>query len=89
MTNTETSDKAAPLAEQGAHVAPEKASSKKSATKKRGAPKAKKGCQGCQSQGQAGQPKGTPEAAATCDPLRPMDTRLHAPRNTGFLALIP
>jgi len=34
-----TTDTAATVAEQGAHVAPEKASSKKDATKKKGAPK--------------------------------------------------
>jgi hypothetical protein len=43
MTNLETNDKAAAAAEQGAHVAPEKAFSKKGASKKKGAPKAKKG----------------------------------------------
>ena len=40
--NTETNDKAANIAEQGAHVASEKAPSKKGASKKKGAPKAKK-----------------------------------------------
>jgi len=43
MTNAETNDKAASVAEQGAHAAPEKASSKKGASQKKGAPKAKKG----------------------------------------------
>ena len=42
MTNTETNDKAANVAEQGAHVAPEKASSKKGASKKKGALKARR-----------------------------------------------
>ena len=42
MTNAEASDKAATVAEQGAHVAPEKAPSKRDATKTKGAPKAKK-----------------------------------------------
>jgi hypothetical protein len=42
MTNAETNDKAATGAEQGAHVAPAKAPSKKGAAKKKGAPKAKK-----------------------------------------------
>jgi len=42
MTNAETTDKTAAAAEQGAHVAPEKAPSKKGATQKRGAPKARK-----------------------------------------------
>jgi len=43
MTNVETNDKAATVAEQGAAVAPEKARSKKSARQKKGAPKAKRG----------------------------------------------
>jgi len=42
MTNAETNDQAAAVAEQGAHVAPEKAASKKGASRKTGAPKAKK-----------------------------------------------
>ena len=42
MTNAETNDKAAAVAEQGAHVAPEKAPAKKGASQKKGAPKAKK-----------------------------------------------
>jgi hypothetical protein len=48
MTNAEATitENAATLAEQGAHVAPEKASSKKGATQKKGAPKAKKGAKG-------------------------------------------
>jgi Protein of unknown function (DUF3489) len=45
MTNAEatTTENAATVAEQGAHVAPEKASSKNGASQKKGAPKAKKG----------------------------------------------
>ena len=39
---TETNDKAATVADQGAHVAPEKVPSKKGAGQKKGAPKAKK-----------------------------------------------
>ena len=46
MTNTETRNKAATVAEQGAHVAPETAPSKKGTSKKRGAPKAKKSAKG-------------------------------------------
>ncbi len=46
MTNAETNDKAAAVAEQGAQVAPEKAPSKKGASKKDGAPKAKKAAKG-------------------------------------------
>ena len=41
MTKSETNDKAA-VAEQGAHVAPEKASSKRGASQKKGAPKGEK-----------------------------------------------
>src|SRR6202521_74059 len=45
MTNAEATitENAATVAEQVAHVAPEKASSKKGASQKKGAPKAKKG----------------------------------------------
>ena len=45
MTNAEgtITENAAAVAEQGAYVAPEKASSKKGASQKKGAPKAKKG----------------------------------------------
>lgn len=42
MTTSETKDRPAAVAEQGAHVAPEKASSKKGATQKAGAPKGPK-----------------------------------------------
>ncbi len=46
MTNSETNDKAAAVAEQGAHVAPERASSKKRATHTKGAPKGQKTAKG-------------------------------------------
>src|SRR5437879_195852 len=48
MTNAEATitENAATVAEQGAHVAPEKASSKKGATQKNGAPKGKKAAKG-------------------------------------------
>ena len=45
MTNAETNT-AATVAEQGAHVAPEKASSKKGTTQKKGAPKGQKAAKG-------------------------------------------
>src|ERR1700693_2359566 len=45
MTNAETNTAAA-VAEQGAHVAPEKAPSKKGATQKKGAPKGQKKAKG-------------------------------------------
>jgi hypothetical protein len=44
--NASTTDTAAAVAEQGAHVAPEKASSKKTASPKKGAPKGQKGAKG-------------------------------------------
>jgi Protein of unknown function (DUF3489) len=42
MTNAETNDTAATVAERGAHVAPEKTSPRKGATRKKGAPKGRK-----------------------------------------------
>jgi len=45
VTNAETNT-AATVAEQGAHVAPEKASSKKGASQKKGAPKGQKSAKG-------------------------------------------
>ena len=42
MTNAETNDTAATVAEQGARVAPEKTSPRKGATRKKGAPKGQK-----------------------------------------------
>ena len=44
--NSETANTAATVAEQGAHVAPEKAPSKKGATQKKGAPKGQKAANG-------------------------------------------
>jgi hypothetical protein len=48
MTNAEATitENAATVAEQGAHVAPEKASSKKGASQKKGAPKGQKAAKG-------------------------------------------
>jgi len=46
MTNAETTDKAAAVAEQGANVAPEKAPSKKATSPKNAAPKGKKNAKG-------------------------------------------
>jgi hypothetical protein len=48
MRNAEanTTENSATVAEQGAHVAPEKASSKKGATQKKGAPKGQKAAKG-------------------------------------------
>ncbi len=44
--NNETTSTSAPVAEQGAHVAPEKTSSKKGASRKKAAPKGQKGGRG-------------------------------------------
>jgi hypothetical protein len=67
MTNAETNDKAARVAEQGAHVAPEKAASKKGARQKKGAPKAKKNATAAppKKQAKAGKKAGKPERKAT------------------------
>ena len=53
MTNAETNDKAAAVAEQGATAAPEKAPSKKGASQKKGAPKANKGAKKAAKQAKA------------------------------------
>ena len=57
MTNAETAETAATVAEQGAHVAPEKASSKKQASRRKGAPKGQKAAKG-------GKAKATPKKEA-------------------------
>jgi len=56
--NAETNDTAAVVAEQGANVAPDKASSKKGASSKRAAPKGQKSAKG-------GKPKATAPKKAT------------------------
>src|SRR5580704_15357952 len=55
MTNAEATitENASAAAEQGAHVAPEKTSSKKGASQKKGAPKAKKGAKAAKPKKQA------------------------------------
>ena len=75
--NTETNDKAANAAEQGAHVAPEKASSKKGATQKRGAPKGQKAAKGGKAKASA--PK--KEAKTSNKAVKPARTKeVSAPR---------
>jgi hypothetical protein len=59
IAETTTTDKTAAVAEQGAHVAPEKASSKKGASQKKGAPKSQKSAKG-----------GKPKATATATPKK-------------------
>ena len=61
MINAETTDKAAAVADQGAHVAPETAPSKKGASQKKGAPKPKKGAKVAKAKG--GAPKKEAKAA--------------------------
>ena len=64
LTTAETTatDKAAAVAAQGAHVAPEKALAKKAASHKNGAPKAKKTAKGAKAKAAA--PKKTVKAGA-------------------------
>jgi hypothetical protein len=71
MTNTETNDKAAAVAEQGAHVAPEKVSSKKGATQKKGAPKAKKSAKGAKPKKEAKASKKAAKPARTKETSAP------------------
>jgi uncharacterized protein DUF3489 len=65
MTNAETNDTAATVAERGAHVAPEKASPRKGATRKKGAPKGQKTAKGAKAKAAAPkkQAKASKEAA--------------------------
>jgi len=73
MTNAETNT-AATVAEQGAHVAPEKASSKKQASQKKGAPKGQKAAKGRKAkatpkkEAKAGKKSAKQEAAKTTAP---------------------
>ena len=70
MTNAETNT-AATVAEQGAHVAPEKASSKKQASERKAAPKGQKAAKGAKTKAapkkdaKAGKKSAKPEAAKT------------------------
>ena len=61
MTDNTTTTKAAAVAEQGAHVAPEKAPSKKGASQKKGAPKGQKTAKGAKAKAAA--PKKQAKAA--------------------------
>ena len=67
MTNAETTDKSAAVAEQGANVAPGKASSKKGASQKMDAPKAKKSAKAAapKKEAQASKKAAKPERKAT------------------------
>jgi len=53
MTNTETTNTAATVTERGAHVAPEKTSPKKGATRKKGVPKGQKTAKGAKAKAAA------------------------------------
>jgi hypothetical protein len=74
MTNAETNT-AATVAEQGAHVAPEKASSKKGATQKKGAPKGQKAAKGGKAKAS---PKKTAKAGKKAKPAQAKESS--APR---------
>src|SRR5713226_2578948 len=77
MTNVEATDKAAAVAEQGAHGAPEKAPSKKGASHKKGAPKGEKTAKGAKTK--AATPK--KEAKAAKKAAKPASTKeASAPR---------
>jgi hypothetical protein len=67
MTTVETTatGKAAAVAAQGAHVAPEKAAAKKAATPKNGAPKAKKTAKGAKAKAAAPKKAAKPGAKAS------------------------
>jgi hypothetical protein len=77
MTNAETNDKAAAVAEQGAHAAPEKAPSKKGASQKKGAPKGQKTAKGRKTKaplkkaGKAGKKAAKPAPAKQAGTPRP------------------
>jgi hypothetical protein len=68
MTNAETNTAAA-VAEQGAHVAPEKAPSKKGASQKKGAPKGQKAAKG--GKAKAGKKAAKPARAKEASAPRP------------------
>ena len=81
MTNAETNDTAAAVAEQGAHVAPEKTPTKKGASQKKGAPKGKKAAKG-------GKAKGTPKKEAKANkkaakPATAKEASTPRPKSTG------
>jgi DNA replication initiation complex subunit (GINS family) len=72
MTNAETNDKTAAVAAQGAHVVPEKAATKKGATRKNGSPKGQKAAKGAKAKpavpkkgDKAGKKAAKPERKAT------------------------
>src|ERR1022692_117703 len=69
MTNAETNT-AATVAEQGAHVAPEKTPSKKGSTQKKGAPKGKKTAKGAKPNS-AGKKAAKPAKAKEASTSRP------------------
>jgi hypothetical protein len=74
MTNAETNDTAATVAERGAHVAPEKTSPRKGAARKKGAPKGQKTAKA--SKTKAAEPKKAAKAGKEAAPAK----RASAPR---------
>jgi hypothetical protein len=68
MNNIEANDKAATVAEHAADVAPEKVSSKKGATRKKRAPKAKKSAKAAGPKKAAKAPQGDAAKTAPAEP---------------------
>ena len=87
MTNAETNT-AATFAEQGAHVAPEKAPSKKGATRKKGAPKGQKAAKG--GKAKAGPKKEAKASKKAAKPARAKEASAPRPESKGakILAMI-
>jgi len=92
MTNAETDDKAAAVAEQGAHVAPEKAPSKKTASPKKGAPKGQKKAKGGKAKAAAPKKETKPEpkkeAKASKKAAKPATAKATAPREGSKTAQV-
>jgi hypothetical protein len=81
MTNAETNT-AATLAEQGAHVAPENASSKKGATQKKGSPKSQKAAKGSKTKAVAPK-KEAKSSKKAARPARAKEASMPRPESKG------
>ena len=86
MTNTEAStDKAAAVAAQGAHSAPEKAISKKGASPKKSAPKGQKAAKAAKTKAEP--KKGTQASKKAGKPARPKEPRTPRAESKGAMIL--
>jgi hypothetical protein len=83
MKNNEATDttQTAAVAEQGAHVAPEKAPSKKGASQKKGAPKGQKTAKGTKTK--AATPKREAKAGKKAKPARTKEASAPRPESKG------